>query len=213
VDVEPILQYAETNNYLSCPAPLLRIMVQSIKLPDLANEPEEPNPECLSQIKGLLELALAFDPPEWLRNFKPVSPQDDLSKRLHVAAAHRCAVCIYIARFLPITSPLLDPNSGVAVISLTGLATEIVYQLSHLTPEDTLFKSISWPLFLAGAEAEDQAQKDWISSTLDKFYSVLRWGYARNAKRVLETIWAYKSKGATCWVTEVKRMGTEMLIA
>jgi hypothetical protein len=188
-------------------------MLQSFTLPDLANSFEEPDHQCLDKVKEFLELALAFDPGEWLRNFRPASPKDDLNKRLYVAAAHRCAVCIYIARFLPSTSPLLDPDSGVAVISLTGLATEIVYQLSHLTPKDTLFKSISWPLFLAGAEAEDYAQRAWIMSTLDSFYSVLRWGYIKNAKRVLEAIWMYKGEGATCWVTEVKRMGTEMLIA
>lgn len=213
IDIEPILQHAETNNYLCCPAPLLRIMLQSFTLSNLSDNLEDPDHQSLNSVKALLELALAFDPVEWLRNFRPASPKDDLSKRLHVAAAHRCAVCIYLARFVPYTSPLLDPHSGVAFISLTGLATEIVHHLSHLTPEDTLFKSISWPLFLAGAEADDQVERDWIMSTLDSFYSVLRWGYIRNAKQVLEAIWGYKAAGAACWVTEVRRMGTEMLIA
>jgi hypothetical protein len=188
-------------------------MLRSFTLPDLSKDCEELNHENVDRVKELLELALAFDPVEWTRNFKPASPNDDLSKRLYIATAHRSAVCIYLARFVPYTSPLLDPNSGSAFISLTGLATEVVYQLSHLTPQDTLFKSISWPLFLAGAEADDQAERDWIMSTLDGLYNVLRWGYLRNAKRVLEAIWTYKADGALCWVTEVRRMGTEMLIA
>jgi hypothetical protein len=213
VDVNPILEYAETNNYLSCPAPLLRVMLQSFTLSESWGGSEELSFEQQERVKELLELALSFKPLEWLSNFKPASPQEDLSERLHMASAHRSAVCIYLVRFLPCSNPLLNPSGGSAVVSLTGLADDVVHHISQLKAGDTLFKSISWPLFLAGAESEDPAQRAWILKTLDCFYTVMRWGYIQTVKRVLEAIWRFKDEGADMWATEVKKMGTEMLIA
>lgn len=217
IDIEPILQYAETNNYLSCPAPLLRIMLQSFDLPDTRNITSEQQEEVQEKVRILLEAAIAFDPVQWSLNFMPASPFEDLAKRVRIASAHRSAVCIYIARVLPCSNPLLDPNSGSALVSLTGLSDDIVYHVSHLDTTDTLFKSISWPLFLAGAEAEDPAQRTWIMNALDSFYGVMYWGYVPTVKKVLETIWLCKELasdgGANCWVGQVKDIGMEILVA
>lgn len=165
------------------------------------------------RLKELIKMTLSFDPVAWLRQFKPSSPFDELSKRFHLASAHRAAVCIYLARFIPITNPLLDPSGGTAVVSLTGLANDVVLHLSQISPSDTLYKSISWPLFLAGAESEDSNERAWIMGTLDTLYSQMHWGYIRTVKRVLEAVWGFKEEGAPCWVTEVKKMGGEILIA
>lgn len=218
IDLEPILEYAQTNNYLSCPAPLLRIMVKSFELPDtrefasegLALEIEE-------QVRMLLVDALSFDPLDWAYTFEPASPFEDLEKRARIASAHRAAVCIYISRVLSCNNPLLDPSSGSALVSLTGLADEIVHHVSHLHPSDNVFKCISWPLFLAGAESEDPVQRTWIMNELDTFYNVMYWGYIPTVKSVLEVIWSNKDRAAdgadNCWVDEVKEMGTDLLIA
>jgi hypothetical protein len=165
----------------------------------------------------LLRAALNFDPVGWSLQFERASLSENLEHRMRIAAAHRAAVCIYLARVLPCTNPLLDPSSPSALVSLTGLATEIVHHISYLKPGDTLFKSISWPLFLAGAESEDPAQRTWIMNTLDDFYSLLYWGYIRTVKKVLVTIWSCKDKAAegadNCWVDEVKVLGPDLLIA
>ncbi|KAH7134891.1 fungal-specific transcription factor domain-containing protein [Dendryphion nanum] len=218
IDIEPILQYAETNNYLSCPAPLLRIMLQSFELPDTRGLASSPlHDQIQEKVRQLLEAAISFDPVQWSCNFMPASPFEDLDKRVRIASAHRSAVCIYIARVLPCTNPLLDPDSGSALVSLTALADDIVHHVSHLNPGDTLFKSISWPLFLAGAESEDPTQRTWILDMLDAFYRVMYWGYVPTVKKVLETIWLCKDLasdgGANCWVWQVKDIGLEILIA
>jgi hypothetical protein len=165
----------------------------------------------------LLRAALNFDPVSWSLGFQRASLSENLEHRMRIAAAHRAAVCIYLARVLPCTNPLLDPSSPSALVSLTGLATDIVHHISYLKPGDTLFKSISWPLFLAGAESEDPAQRTWIMNTLDDFYSLLYWGYIRTVKKVLVTIWSCKDKAAAgadnCWVDEVKVLGPDLLIA
>jgi hypothetical protein len=218
IELDPILRYAETNNYLSCPGPLLRIMLESFELPD-SQFPSSGNlPEHIQdQVGALLQRALDFNPVSWSRDLEPASPHDDLQQRVRIASAHRSAVCIYLARVLPCSSPLLDPAGGSALVSLTDLADEVVHHISQVKPGDAVFKCICWPLFLAGAESENQVQRDWIMNTLDTLYSEMYWGYFHNVKRVLKTIWQCKDKAAVgagnYWVEEVKNMGIDILIA
>lgn len=164
------------------------------------------------KLKSLVQRTLAFDPAVWLSTIKPVSSLDDPEKRFHIASAHRSAVCIYLARFIPYKHPLLDPSSGQAIMSLASLATDIVYHISYITPKDGFFKSLNWPLFLAGAETDDPAERVFIAHTLDTIYDLMRWGYIQTNKKILETIWELKAHGIACWVTEVTRNGTELLI-
>ncbi|CAN9459793.1 unnamed protein product [Alternaria alternata] len=219
IELDPILRYAETNNYLSCPGPLLRVMLESFALPDTHGSPSGTStPIYLQQQVGvLLQRALDFDPIAWSVDFERASPLDDIQKRIRIASAHRSAVCIYLARVLPSTNPLLDPASGEALVSLTALADDVVQHISHLKPGDALFKSICWPLFLAGAESEDPSQREWIMNTLDELYGQMFWGYLHTSKRVLETIWRFKDEAGVgvgnCWVEEVKDLGNDILIA
>ncbi|KAH8722672.1 fungal-specific transcription factor domain-containing protein [Phaeosphaeriaceae sp. PMI808] len=218
IELEPILRYAETNNYLSCPAPLLRIMLESFALPNKTVAcTDEAYGKIQDQIGDLLHRALAFDPVAWSCDFEPAFPNEDIKQRIHIAAAHRSAVCIYLARVLPSSNPLLDPLSGTAIVNLTALANDVVHHISHLKPGDALFKSSCWPLFLAGAESRDPAQREWIMNTLDDLYATMSWGYLRTSKRVLEAIWTYLDQitdgSENCWVEEVKQFGTEILIA
>ncbi|KAF2122672.1 fungal-specific transcription factor domain-containing protein [Lophiotrema nucula] len=220
IDYEPILKYAETNNYLSCPAPLLSIMLQSFDLPDAREVTAgEARIVIQEQVKALLQQALAFNPTDWALTLELASPLENLEKRIRIASAHRAAVCIYIARVLPSSNPLIDPTSGNAIISLTGLADEVVEHVSQLRPGDQVFKSICWPLFLAGAESMKPAQRVQILKFLDALWSEMYWGYIRTVQSVLEIIWKFSDKAVAdkdtdiCWVDEVKRMGTDMLIA
>jgi hypothetical protein len=219
LELEPILRYAETNNYLSCPSPLLRIMLESFALPDTQSSPSGLSTQeyIQDQVGKLLRRALDFDPMAWSLDFERATPDEDIRQRIRIASAHRSAVCIYLARVLPSTNPLLDPASGTALVSLTALADDVVHHISHLKPQDALFKSICWPLFLAGAESEDPSQREWIMNTLDELYGIMFWGYLRTSKRVLEAIWKFKDEAGAgtgnCWVEEVKDLGNEILIA
>lgn len=63
IELEPILQYAETNNYLSMPGPLLRIMVESFKLEDTReNTSDDVAVHVQDQLGSLLKAALDFEP-------------------------------------------------------------------------------------------------------------------------------------------------------
>ena len=63
IDLDPILRYAETNNYLSLPGPLLRIMVESFKLEDTREDASDDIAlDLQDEIGVLLKAALDFDP-------------------------------------------------------------------------------------------------------------------------------------------------------
>ncbi|KAL1593399.1 hypothetical protein SLS60_011007 [Paraconiothyrium brasiliense] len=63
IDLGPILQYAETNNYLSMPGPLLRIMAESFKLEDTRKHTSDDIAlPVQDQLGMLLKAALDFDP-------------------------------------------------------------------------------------------------------------------------------------------------------
>jgi len=221
IDLEPILRYAETNNYLSCPGPLLRIMIESFTLPEARGFSHSVDISASlgiqDRVGNLLQRALDFEPTTWSASFERATPYEDINQRIYIASAHRSAVCIYLARVLPSTNPLLDPNSGSALVNLTDLADNVVHHISHLNPGDALFKSICWPLFLAGAESEDKTQREWIMKTLDRLYSVIFWGYLQTSKRLLEAIWKFKDNNmvgcGNCWVKGVEYLGNEILIA
>ncbi|KAF2740124.1 hypothetical protein EJ04DRAFT_425235 [Polyplosphaeria fusca] len=218
IDLSPILHWAETNNYLSCPGPLLEIMLRSFDLPDTRECGDESTTAPVQhQVRELLEAALLFDPVHWACTFEPATPSDDLGKRVRIASAHRAAVCIYVARVLPAGNPLIDSSCGTALICLASLADEVVDNIAQLTPKDAVFKSISWPLFLAGAESQKPAQRLWILETLDTLWNEMYWGYIRTVRNVLEAIWKRRDQAPRtdddCWVDDVKSLGTEVLIA
>lgn len=218
IDLEQVLRYAETNNYLSCPGPLLRIMLESCDLPDkTVSCTDEVYNNIEEQIGKLLRRALDFEPFAWSSEFMPASPCEDMNQRIHIAAAHRAAVCIYLARSLPSTHPLINPKSSSAIVDLTALANTVVQQISYLKFSDALFKSICWPLFLAGTESRDPSQRDWIVNTLDALYSTMFCGYLHTSTRLLKAIWKYHDQAAEgdeeCWVKEVKDFASEILIA
>lgn len=218
IDIDPILKYAETNNYLSCPAPLLRIMLYAFEIPDTREQSSYVDVLRIEdEVKVLLQAALSFDPVSWAMTFQPASPDENLESRIRIASAHRAAVCLYVARVLPDTSPLVHPSSSSALMNLQTMATEIVHHVSHLNRGEQVFKSITWDLFLAGAETDIPEQRTWIMETLDELWEVMYWGYVRTVKEVLQMIWGFKDRAALgeniCWVDEIKRMGTDLLIA
>lgn len=218
IELDPILRYAETNNYLSCPGPLLRIMLESFALPPRSVPyTDEMYQHIQDQTEIFLRRALAFDPVAWSCELEPASPFEDINQRIRIAAAHRSAVCIYLARALSTENPLLDPTSDTAIVNLPALSADIVHHISYLKPGDALFKSICWPLFLAGAESRNNDHRQWIMDKLDELYEIMFWGYLHTSKRVLETIWKYidavEAVGEKCWVDQILGLGNEVLIA
>lgn len=220
IALDAILEYAESNNFVSCPAHLLRIMLKSSELSEILNDTPVFAQELSSleqQVKLLVRSAQKFDPFAWASSFQLTSPYEEVMKRMHMASAHRSAVCLYVVRVLPDSSPLIRQSSTSAIVDIPGLVSDIIHHLSFIHLGDALFKSTCWPMFLAGVECEKLEDREWIKARLDALWDTLLWGYVRTAKEVLEVIWNCKDRAAIaqtpCWVDEVRKLGADLLIA
>lgn len=222
-DLESILEYAETYNYLSFPAELFRILLQAAELSHTAHS-------ALSRglaLKGnyhdeislLLEAVQAFDAESWSIKLQKLSPFSDATYRYHLASAHKSATCLYILRVLPRTSPLFEAPSDVTLDDINELIVDIIDHLEYIEPSNPLFKATNWATFLVGAESMDPVQWAWVAARLQDLWGVIPWGYIRNSLEMLEIIWdkkdtnAENAAGSSTWVDRVALLGTDLYFA
>lgn len=223
VNARSLLQDAEGNHCSSFPAVLLQL-IQSGSLLSQPNHSSCPSDVQIwsRQQQGLqlLSAAHTFDPYAWATALQPRSPATDLQDRMHVASAHRAAVCIYLIRVLLSINPF-----ATLTCNLEPLVEEITAHLSFVRPNNPLFTATTWPAFIAGAEASDGYRQKWVASRLHELWTVEPWGLIRGALGVLERLWARRRSGevidsegnaqmaeADNWVNELRGKGVDWLI-
>lgn len=217
--VRSSLQYAEANNYLSFPAVLLETVLIAAQLSHAVQDRSPAKSTTSSeehQLIVLLHTAHLFDAHEWGSTIQSISPHRDLESRVHIASAHKAAVCIYISRVLLRLSPTAEVQEH-----LESLASEIIHHLSFVTANNELFKATSWPTFVAGADARDLGQQAWAMSRLQQLWECLpcTMGYIRSAMEILGGIWEkrdaamYDGTHTVDWIQEVKMLEIDLMIA
>lgn len=128
---------------------------------------------------------------------------------MQVASVHKYAAYLYINRvFAPLTNWISDAERNNCVA-------HIINHLSGLKPEDAVFKSTCWPVFIAGAESELPEHRAWVLQWLAEMWKVLPWGYIRSANEVLPMIWRTKDAGqeSGSWIHQLRGLGVDFLIA
>lgn len=216
-DTIPLLRYAEANNYVSFPAVLLQslsaITQLSRKLSSGATA-GEPSKVAQAQAFALLSTTQSFDPLSWATELQKISPQCDLDSRIHIASAHKAAVCVYISRVLL----SLSPNSEIHG-NLEGLVSDIIFHLSFISREDALFKAASWPTFVAGAETRDLERQAWAMARLHQLWLYVPWGYFRSIMEVLAGVWQKRNAetglqpSGLDWIEDLMTLKVDCLIA
>jgi len=223
VTARSLLHDAEGNHCSSFPAVLLELI-------QIGSQLSQPNhSSCPSDVQiwsrqqkalQLLSAAHTFDPYAWATALQPRSPANDLQDRMHVASAHRAAVCVYLMRVL------VSINSfATLTCNLEPLVEEIIAHLSFVCPNNALFTATTWPAFIAGAEASDCDRQKWVANRLHEMWAVEPWGLIRGALGVLERLWARgRSDGvidgegnalmaeADNWMNELRGKGVDWLI-
>lgn len=217
--VRSSLQYAEANNYLSFPAVLLEAALITAQLLQAVQDGSPAKPITSSQEHrtiSLLHTAQSFDTRDWASTIQSISPQCDLESRIHIASAHKAAVCIYMSRVLLFLSPTAEVQDN-----LGPLVSDIIHHLSFVTSDSELFKATSWPTFVAGADARDPNQQTWAMARLRELWECLpcTMGYVRSAMEILGGIWTkrdaagYASMDTIDWVQELKLSEIDIMIA
>ncbi|KAG6027756.1 hypothetical protein E4U41_000844 [Claviceps citrina] len=201
------MKRVEANSYLSCPPEILRIILLASQL-----SYETPNDEwslsVADQALALIDEALAFDIPAWADRLRKMPNVCDIESRIHIASAHRSAVCLYILQALPLVRALRPVDT----LFLVG---DIVGHLGQIDEDDPYFKATSWPIFMAGAETRDADKRAWAMSRMFTMWKICPWGYIFTAMEMLKATWHMQDSGAgSCvnWLQDLKDMGFDYLI-
>jgi len=182
-----MLERGELNSYLSCPAAFLQIILlashfaRSTQKTSLSRSQDVGGHRVQRGIE-LMNRVNAFDLTAWATGVQGLALQNDFRSRLHVASAHRSAICLYINRAVA-GGALLDR------MAVKVLVTDIIEHLSYIRPGNHLLKSTSWPTFIAGIETKDQAQQRWAVEHLSALWGMLPWGYIHTALEMLAMTW------------------------
>lgn len=211
-----MLKRAEANSYMSCPSTLLQVVLLASHLSDqqrglISEAGQNPSNSQAEEAWRLMERAKSFDVSAWAECVQGISSHNDFESRLHIAMAHKSAVCLYINRAVPIAK-LLDER-GIEI-----LVQNIIDNLSPILPGDPLLKGTCWPTFMAGAECVIPERQSWIVSRMHVLWEILPWGYIRNALQILREIWGLKSnpnpmvQGVDGWLQEMKALEKEWIV-
>lgn len=211
-----LLQVAEANSCVSCPAALLQLIRCGAYLSQIrhdnstskwtAGHKEE-------QVRLLLQTAESFNSFTWAATLQPLSPCRDLEYRSHVASAHQAAVRIYLSRILLSISSTSELEQD-----LESLVSEVIGHLSQIPPDHALFKATVWPTFVAGAEATDPRQQAWVVTRLGDLWDAEPWGLIRSALGLLQIVWQRRNAAtqgcgfALDWIQDIRGLGADWLI-
>ncbi|OAA69527.1 acriflavine sensitivity control protein [Cordyceps fumosorosea ARSEF 2679] len=212
----PVLKRTEVNSYLSCPSEILQIILSASQLSyempctDLALTSAD-------KALALIQEACSFDIRAWATQLQQVAKVKDVESRIHVASAHRSAVCLYIMQAVPLArAASREDKQTLANVDKQLLVNDILNHLSQIGEDDPYFKASSWPTFIAGAETTDNDTRMWTMTRLMDIWKVCPWGYVFTAIEMLKATWEMQDRRPrnedVNWLQGLKEMGFENLI-
>jgi len=84
---------------------------------------------------------------------------------------------------------VLNPSSPSVVSKTDELVGEIVAHIAGFEPGSVFFKGVFWPVFLAGAAATNERQREFIRERLRNIWKLLPQFNVKSAGVVLEAMW------------------------
>ncbi|KAK4460435.1 fungal-specific transcription factor domain-containing protein [Cladorrhinum samala] len=208
-----VLRRAEAHSYHCCPPAVLEITMAASRLSQ-----QEDDAAKTSEALALLSRASSFPVEEWVHSIRGLSlEEDDLSVRVSLASAHRAAACIYIL----LTVPDAEQFASAMKITLQGLVHDVARFLAEVSIDHVLLKGTVWPMFVAGAQTDDPAQREWYLERMGTVWAknpwFCPWGYIRTAFEMLKEMWAVRDKMGTDakgwnWLQEMRARNEKFLI-
>ncbi|GKZ51915.1 hypothetical protein AbraIFM66951_008166, partial [Aspergillus brasiliensis] len=193
--------------YIGCPVYLLSTLRYFSTARDhLAGPRHLDTPEIyslLQSVTSLLESTKSFDCHDWVTEIMRASvttpPMQSVRLLESLAQAYKSATLIYGWKICD----ALTGNKS----SLDDLVRELVCEIDRLRTDEALFKCILWPLFTAGLESQDQAQRDHIKECLESFWFETKCINVINAVTILERFWVDPSNVQNASSSWIFRMG------
>lgn len=179
----PILESLEISRHLPCPLEFIQMALKFRKLLRQNTDSGEAIRCESEEINSLVECFASFDIPGWAYSFLKVpwceSCPTDSSVKVHVGEAQKMAYCIFTIRVANVSNQ---------ADRIDHYISQMIKHLSLVPPEEPLYKTTSWPTFIAGLESNNQDVLDWSLSRLRLMRRLLPWGYIERVVRILKTV-------------------------
>ncbi|EAU29509.1 predicted protein [Aspergillus terreus NIH2624] len=213
---EALLQETIEQSFLGCPEYLLTAIQSLSMCRDALTVPEPLDSATLTghaqNIKKIIEFIQDFDCTIWASS---LPHPDDLSTRdTHnlpmLAQSYKLGALIYGQRILDTVTKQDSAQED--------LVQELIRVIGLLKEDDALLKCILWPIFVAGLECREPAQRDFLSSSLEQFWAVTNCMNGINAGRILQGYWQWQEQEggpgsfASRWVFTIGRTGQDWLL-
>jgi len=199
------LQKSVDQSYLGCPEYLLDVLRSFSVYRDILASPEPIDQivfhTYVQQVSSVLGSTQEFDCYAWASSL-PQSPQ--VTQKLYtLAQAYKIGSLIYGRRVMD----ALVANNATAQ---DGLVCELIGIIDALKTDEALFKCILWPMFVAGLEAQEQTQRDFVIGCLEKFWFETKCVNVVNAGNILKKFWQQDCQ--TPWIFNIGQLGRDWLL-
>ncbi|KAG0637127.1 hypothetical protein HOY80DRAFT_924824 [Tuber brumale] len=204
-EIFKFLEQTEHYSFLGCPAELLQVI-------SLVSQHKTPLPTTTSSLtmQTLLSRIASFNPQDWVNKRLPSLNQNaagtsiprlDACELYHHVCAYKCAVHIFALQ-------VLTPSSSSVARKTDELVDEIIAHISSFQPGSVFFKGVVWPVFLTGAAATSEYQREFVRVTLRNIWELLPQFNIKSAGVLLEAMWR---DGEGDWKERLARTGSDYL--
>ncbi|CRG87866.1 Regulatory protein GAL4 [Talaromyces islandicus] len=159
-----------------------------------------------------------FDCYKWATTLprRQVPSHREITNLCSLASSYKLGAVIYGRR-------VLDACKGDDT-SQAELVGELIMTIGSLQNDDTLFKCILWPIFVAGLESQWTSQRQFLGQCLERFWRLTLCFNVINAAKILNTYWQEKdhhSQSSTPsaspspssqWIFNMGRLGQDWLL-
>ncbi|KAF4958924.1 hypothetical protein FGADI_2003 [Fusarium gaditjirri] len=172
------LRRSEQQTWIGCPADLLSLLHALNTLRTVPHQSAHADETITLILDGLDN----FSPRSWAYDFP--DPQHHESRH-HLAHAYKAAVSIYAHHII---SEALGqpPLPGLDISRLTSLG---IAHMSQIPASDFHIKSLVWPAFVLGAEAQDLGAREKVKKIMHDIWVSSCCYNVRTARGMLKRIW------------------------
>ncbi|KAF5718687.1 acriflavine sensitivity control acr-2 [Fusarium mundagurra] len=186
------LRRSEQQTWIGCPADLLLWLHV---LNTLRAEPQAYGTSGHT-VTSLLDGLDSFSPRSWANDFPDAQHYES---RYHLAHAYKAAVSIYAFHTI---EEILDRQSPcwLEALSLTELG---ISHMSQIPATDFHIKSLVWPAFVLGAEAQDSRTRENVNNIMHNIWVSSCCYNVKTAISMLERIWEWgqgSNEGRQSWL-------------
>ncbi|GFF50365.1 C6 transcription factor [Aspergillus udagawae] len=162
----------------------------------------------VQEVRNMLDSTQSFDCHTWVSGLpQPHSLTQPLGMLDEVAQSYKFGALIYGRR-------VLDALTG-DTSSQHDLVCDLIRAIDALRSNDSLFKCILWPLFVAGLESQHEAQRRFVTSCLDKFWFETKCLNVVNAGIILRRFWKREDSGdisSSQWIFNIGQVEGDWLL-